>query len=97
MEEQMTPTATPNIVIDRLRVVTKMTQCDIPTFQDLAVKSGLNPNTLVRILAGYGWQSGTLTDLAVTLQCHPFDLLVVQGFAAPSLGTPGDPLTIEYR
>lgn len=80
------------VKVDRRRVDVLMERAGILTYTELAQKSGVHSNTLVRALQGGGWQSKTLADLSRALRCSPLDLIVADGFPSPSLGEPGHPL-----
>lgn len=51
--------------------------------QELAAKWGKHPNSVVRLKAEQSTTTEALAALCVALDCHPFDLLVAEGFPQP--------------
>jgi DNA-binding Xre family transcriptional regulator len=54
----------------------------------LAEKLGMHPNSILRIKTTGGTNLGTLSELCNALECHPFDLLVAQGYPEPFYRAP---------
>jgi DNA-binding Xre family transcriptional regulator len=49
----------------------------------LAQTMGMHYNSLLRIKAEGGTNLGTVSEMCTVLQCHPFDLLVAEGYPEP--------------
>jgi hypothetical protein len=97
MHQNTTGTPTGQLVVDRRRLVALMERRGIASFNDLAIQGRLSPNTITRLANGGSWTSTTLAIVARTLGCHPFDLLVAEGFTEPGLGQLGRPLRVIYE
>lgn len=53
--------------------------------QELATKWGRHPNSVVRLKSEQSTTVEGLAALCTALDCHPFDLLVAEGFPQPFL------------
>lgn len=73
--------------IDRVRLETLMSMRG-ETNKSLAEKTGKHPNSIVRLKREQSMGLSELSELCVALNCHPFDLLVAEGFPAPFLAAP---------
>ena len=51
--------------------------------ESLAVKIDKHPNTVRRLRRENSTALSTVGDICVALECHPFDLLVAEGFPEP--------------
>lgn len=70
-------------VIDPARLDVAKERAGILTDKELAERTGMSTNTLVRLRKGLTFDSGTLDRLAEALQCSPIDLLVAEGAPEP--------------
>lgn len=55
---------------------------------ELAELAGISEPTMIRLLKGKSFSSGTLGKLAVALECSPVDLLDNSGFPDPHMVAP---------
>jgi DNA-binding Xre family transcriptional regulator len=72
----------PQLRVDRIRLETLMTMRG-ETNKSLAEKTSKHPNSIVRLKKEQSIGLAELAELCAVLNCHPFDLLVAEGFPAP--------------
>lgn len=60
----------------------------IEKFGDLAERAGLSTSTVYVVLDSNRYNGKTLDAIAGALGCHPFDLLVAEGYPLPHMGAP---------
>lgn len=58
------------------------------TIKDVADRMGMHYNSVLRIKTMGSTNLGTLEQLCNVLECHPFDLLVAQGYPEPFYPAP---------
>ena len=73
--------------IDRQRLETMMAMRGY-TNDTLANAVGRHYNSIVRLKQEQSTTLSNLESLCETLRCHPFDLLVAEGFPEPFLAAP---------
>ncbi len=64
--------------VDERRVRIRMAEQGINTLEEVGDRSKVATSTMRRMFAGAGWQSGSLEDIALVLECSPLDLLTVK-------------------
>lgn len=69
----------------RLDVMLRRKQLTLTT---LAEKMGMHYNSLLHIKRFGGTNLGTLARMCEVLECHPFDLLVAEGYPQPFYPAP---------
>ena len=70
---------------DRLNAVMRLRGMS-PTL--LATQIGKHPNTIYKLRRKETTALETVGDICEALDCHPFDILVAEGYPAPSLASP---------
>jgi len=63
----------------------------IYTNEELAHRAGITQRTLSNIMSGKGARLDTVASLAGALSCHPFDILMADGFPSPHMDAPAIP------
>lgn len=58
------------------------------TIKEVAERMDVHYNTVLRIKTGGTTNMGTLQALCNALECHPFDLLVAEGYPPPFYPAP---------
>ena len=81
--------------IDRQRLETMMALRGY-TNETLALAVGRHYSSIVRLKQEQSTTFNHLKSLCKTLHCHPFDLIVAEGFPDPCLGYPGKPLVVRF-
>ncbi len=77
--------------IDPTRVKVLAALKGIKTNDELATRAGITQRTLSNIMSGKNARLDTVSALALALGCHPFDILVANGFPAPHMAAPAIP------
>lgn len=67
------------------------------TNETLADAIGRHYNSILRLKQEQSTTFNHLESLCETLHCHPFDLIVAEGFPDPFLGHPGKPLVVRLE
>lgn len=65
------------------------------TNETLASATDRHYNSILRLKQEQSTTFNHLESLCETLHCHPFDLIVAEGFPDPFLGVPGKPLILR--
>lgn len=73
---------------ERLEVVMRLRKM---TNKDLAKKSGFSYNAILRIKREQSTSLEGLQTVCDALDCHPFDLIVAEGYPEPFLALPVNP------
>lgn len=82
---ESTPQSDASLRVDRVRLETLMTMRG-ETNETLAEKTGKHYNSIVRLKKEQSIGLAELAKLCTVLNCHPFDLLVAEGFPKPFWG-----------
>jgi DNA-binding Xre family transcriptional regulator len=61
------------------------------TLKALADKLGMHYNSILSIKRTGATNLGTLTKICDALECHPFDLLIAEGYPEPFILAPASP------
>ena len=80
--EEMEQEGQSRVRIDRQRLELVMSERGF-TNVDLAERLGKHPNSIQRLKRVQSMPLAELGELCEVLQCHPFDLLVAEGFPEP--------------
>lgn len=76
-----------HIRVDRKRLEAVMALRGINN-EELAKSMGMHYNGVMRIKMEQSTSFGGLENLCSALYCHPFDLIVAEGYPEPFLGAP---------
>lgn len=76
-----------DIRIDKRRLEAVMALREVSN-EELAKRMGKHYNSVLRLKAEQSTTLQNLTLLCDALECHPFDLLVAEGFPQPFLAAP---------
>lgn len=68
--------------VDGVRLAAMLTRRGM-TLKTLAAKMDMHYNSLLHIKKTGGTNLGTLTKICDVLDCHPFDLLIAEGYPEP--------------
>ena len=76
------------VKLNRRRVKVLMALREIDDDRTLAQRAGLSKQTLYSAYNGNSFTMDTLAKIAKALDCHPTDILEMEGFPAPLVGAP---------
>ena len=71
---------THSLRIDRAKIDKLMKGQRFDTYEALAQRAGVHPNTITNALHGKPFNSKTAAKLAIALSCSPFDIQTAEGF-----------------